>query len=77
MKEEEVKDWAKRHIVDVDNVLDEIVAGRDEYKLFSGPHGRKIVARVNRYKRNLAIVYGCCCVSVCTSIWFAYLYIAK
>jgi hypothetical protein len=53
------------------------VIEKDEYKLFSGPHGRRIVARLNRHKRAFAIAYASLCVSVGLNIWCLYLYISK
>lgn len=65
VEEESIKGWAKRHIIDTE---------KDEYKLFSGPHGRKIVARLNRHKRAFAIAYASLCVSIGVNIWLLYLY---
>ncbi len=36
--EEEVKVWAKKHII-------------DEYTLFAGPYGRRIATRLKKYKK--------------------------
>jgi hypothetical protein len=47
----------------------------DEYKLFSGPHGRRIVGRLKRQKR-ISTVLGCWCAVLlftCGVLVYAYL----
>ncbi len=59
---EETTSWTKMRVID-----------GDEYKLFSGPHGRRIVARLNKY---MSRCFMLCCFCVTQSVviaWLVYL----
>lgn len=49
----------------------------DEYKMFAGPHGRRIVTRLNKYMDRCFMLWCLCGAQFMVNVWLAYSYIIK